>query len=730
MSPADALTQKPRDWSLLRLATGLIIGSVLLAALLVPLTEREISLEAETSKTFAQLSMQRAADVLADKTRSLITSLQALVRLATLHQRTTQCCSQVEAELVKDTLYQAVNQSPLGIRSVSLFDPAGGATLQFGEDPPGNLTQDDHQPGFGLPWRTRSGRQVVHVTYPVPDLPGWTLRATIDLDILATASEVALQDHATALLIRLSDGAILASLPVESEQLATGPSPAIRYANKQAVELFNQNDHGWFTANWGIPTDGSPSGQTAKSPTTAPSGTPAGDSMNYAFVTMPEFGLVMAATTPQQDVQNAAASRAQTLRLIPAIVLLVALLATVLTLVVLTRRRAKAEIEQEQRLAIAESAARSELEYLVSCSPAMLYRGRLSPAGQFFRDYLTPNTLEVTGWRPASLADEAALWNLLPEEDRYLVNGNYARALREGRSAAEYRCQRPDGTLSWLRNEVVVVTRNEDGSAEIAGAITNISREREISAYAAMQNRLATLGEISASLAHELTQPMTVIGIAAAIAQGLVAKTQLDPELGRQLQSIISQTDRASDIIRHLRSYGRGDGGPLDDISLSAAANGALSLAGMSLREAEVKVSIDIPENLPTVRARQVQVEQVIVNLLINARDAMRATPNSARRIVLRGKTTAETIRLEVEDTGPGVPASLIERLFEPFYTTKEPGEGTGLGLALCQAMMRQFGGSIAAANGRHGAVFSLDFPRNQHAPRAEPAIIATTLPN
>ena len=149
----------------------------------------------------------------------------------------------------------------------------------------------------------------------------------------------------------------------------------------------------------------------------------------------------------------------------------------------------------------------------------------------------------------------------------------------------------------------------------------------------------------------------------------------------------------------------------MTDVSLKAAVHGALGLEGMALRESNVDVTIVINDDLPTVRARQVQVEQILVNLLINARDAMSANPGNARRVALRGSQHRNCVRLEIEDTGPGVPTAMVERLFEPFFTTKAVGEGTGLGLSLCQTMMQQFGGSISVANGRLGAVFTLEFP-------------------
>jgi signal transduction histidine kinase len=351
------------------------------------------------------------------------------------------------------------------------------------------------------------------------------------------------------------------------------------------------------------------------------------------------------------------------------------------------------------------------MEELSRCSPVVLYRGRQTDQGDFLRDFLTPNTEAVVGWSREALNDPELFWELLSEEDRLVRNRSHARAARDGRSLAEYRCQRPDGSFVWLRNEAVAVGQLPDGSVELVGAIVNITREREIGIYAAMQNRLASLGEISASLAHELNQPMTVIGIAASLAERLSEDQPRRADLLRHLKTIADQTQRAGDIIRHLRAYSRMDGGSLADIALGDAIRSAVALVGNALEEAAVKVSVEVEADLPMVRARQVQVEQILVNLLVNARDAMAATPAAARRVIVRAMKHGPSVQIEVEDTGPGVPVSLLGRLFEPFFTTKAQGHGTGLGLSLCQSMMQQFSGSISASNGRHGAVFTLQFP-------------------
>jgi C4-dicarboxylate-specific signal transduction histidine kinase len=583
-----------------------------------------------------------------------------------------------------------MQQSPMGVYSLEIRGPSGETVLVLGDEPSSAPKEPELQLGPGLPWTTRVGHHALHFIRLLPNNPGYSLRVTMDLDVLASAAEVAAPPGTTTKLFRLSDGAALTPLTHLEIEQAAGPAPPVQFVAPDILARFERGDRGWLTRD--INRDG-------------------GVQENTAFVTLHELGLVVTAKVLHDRLLPISSMHAHNLRLIPYGIFGVGITLGALILIVTTRRRTRSTLEAELRITNAEAAARVELENLVRCSPAMLYRGRVTTNGDFLREFLTPNTREVTGWDPDILADQDEVWNLSPSEDRRLRENNYRRAVKEGRSSVEYRFQRPDGGFSWLRNEAVMTRHLPDGSTELAGAITNISHEREISAYAAMQNRLASLGEIAASLAHELTQPMTVIGIAASIAQNTARDLPQAAELLRQLDAIAAQSERASDIIRHLRLYGRADGGPMANIKLSQAAQGALSLVGMALREADVDVVVEVPDDLPLIRARLVQVEQVLVNLMINARDAMSANPPGARRVTLRGGIVGGRARLEVEDTGPGVPASLIERLFEPFYTTKAPGEGTGLGLALCQTMMRQFGGSIAAANGRYGAIFTLEFP-------------------
>jgi C4-dicarboxylate-specific signal transduction histidine kinase len=277
--------------------------------------------------------------------------------------------------------------------------------------------------------------------------------------------------------------------------------------------------------------------------------------------------------------------------------------------------------------------------------------------------------------------------------------------------------EQPDGGYRWVRSDVAVVQRYPDGSADVVGTATNVTKEHELATRMALVGRMTTLGEISTSIAHELSQPVTVISLAAEQAQILAEHFDQAGDLRAQIEAILAQSKRAGEIIRHLRGYGHAEGGALGPVDLKQAITSALELAGRPLAEAAVEVELDLPADLPPVHGRQVQVEQLLLNLAINARDALRATQKDGRKLRISAEVQAagaaaadDQIVVSVADNGPGIAPGVIARVFDPFFTTKKMGEGTGLGLSLCRMMMEGFGGSISVENALPGAVFRLRF--------------------
>jgi C4-dicarboxylate-specific signal transduction histidine kinase len=147
----------------------------------------------------------------------------------------------------------------------------------------------------------------------------------------------------------------------------------------------------------------------------------------------------------------------------------------------------------------------------------------------------------------------------------------------------------------------------------------------------------------------------------------------------------------------------------MEPVCLVSAVDGALALVQGHLRNDGIAVETHLPRDLPLVRGRLVLIESVLVNLCVNARDAMRQVPVESRVLRIEASTRPQgRVELRVIDQGGGIPAAVMPRLFEPFFTTKSPGEGTGLGLSISHGMMQTMGGGLAVTNTGSGACFVL----------------------
>ena len=229
--------------------------------------------------------------------------------------------------------------------------------------------------------------------------------------------------------------------------------------------------------------------------------------------------------------------------------------------------------------------------------------------------------------------------------------------------------------------------------------------------------RMATVGEMAATMAHEIAQPLQVINLAAGSAQDELqqaadAGTQADAEyLTSKLTRIAAQTERASRIIGELRSFVRGtsDEEPVafDPV---AAVKGAVDLTRHALAQMKVTLALPPPNSLPAVIGHVERVEQVLVNLINNARDASAPTIDVAADAFQRDDR--RFVRIVIEDSGPGIADDVLPRLFDTFVTTKARGKGTGLGLRICRRIVEEMGGAISATNrAEGGARFEILLP-------------------
>ena len=165
----------------------------------------------------------------------------------------------------------------------------------------------------------------------------------------------------------------------------------------------------------------------------------------------------------------------------------------------------------------------------------------------------------------------------------------------------------------------------------------------------------------------------------------------------KELKAAMLQVRKATEIITHLRTFGRAAPVSLELVSLNDVVERSLELVQEQLRLREIQVILDLSPEVPTVVGSPIQLEQVAINLLTNARDALAG--QVVRRIVMSTRRLDQQVELTVEDTGKGIPAGLERRIFDPFFTTKDVGSGTGLGLSITYGILREHGGSIQVTN-------------------------------
>ncbi len=232
--------------------------------------------------------------------------------------------------------------------------------------------------------------------------------------------------------------------------------------------------------------------------------------------------------------------------------------------------------------------------------------------------------------------------------------------------------------------------------------------------------KMATLGEMATGVAHELNQPLSVIKTASGfISKKMKTNAEIKPDILKTLcEEIESHVDRASKITNHMRLFGRKSVFKKQMVNINDVLERAFDIFSQQLKLREINVIWQLNESLPEIEADPVRLEQVFINLLINARDAIVAKCDKRKDLKkFEKKITIETAvkglepRVVIMDTGTGVAKPHRDKIFEPFFTTKKVGEGTGLGLSISYGIVKEFGGDISVVNNKEGgATFIITF--------------------
>ncbi len=234
---------------------------------------------------------------------------------------------------------------------------------------------------------------------------------------------------------------------------------------------------------------------------------------------------------------------------------------------------------------------------------------------------------------------------------------------------------------------------------------------KEAQSQAIQASKLATLGEMATSVAHELNQPLNVIRLAAEnLARKLRDVETVDVEHTRQkIERIIAQTERAAAIIDHMRMFGRKSDSEYQLIDPKDILYATMDLVGQQLKLSEIDVRHNCDSAGVLVLGDVVILEQVFLNLINNARDALHKCEQKI--IWISTVTVGKTVQVSVADNAGGVPKELLSRVFEPFFTTKQMGDGTGLGLSISYGIVADLGGELSVENTSVGACFTVTLP-------------------
>jgi PAS domain S-box-containing protein len=223
--------------------------------------------------------------------------------------------------------------------------------------------------------------------------------------------------------------------------------------------------------------------------------------------------------------------------------------------------------------------------------------------------------------------------------------------------------------------------------------------------------RVSSMGEMASAIAHEINQPLTAIAsYSQACIRLLQAERAVAPDVLEAMTKVADEAKRAGEVVKQVRNFVRAKSGEVAPVDPNVLVTEVLRLALPEARQHNIALATRLASQLPAVLVERIQMEQVLLNLLRNAIDAIRDTRGRARLVTLRTRTHPGGIAIDVEDTGPGLPAEATERIFEPFYTTKP--DGLGIGLAISRSIVAAHGGALcAAANEAGGATFTVQLP-------------------
>jgi two-component system cell cycle sensor histidine kinase/response regulator CckA len=375
------------------------------------------------------------------------------------------------------------------------------------------------------------------------------------------------------------------------------------------------------------------------------------------------------------------------------------------------RERADRKNAEEQR-----HTAEVKFRNLVENLPGIVYLAEFGARGKWL--YVSPPVKSILGYSPAEIIATAGLWTkLIHPEDRERVLTAEAESLKAGEQfVSEYRMHARDGRIIWLRDEGSVL----HDPPLIQGVMLDITRVKNAEEEKGIlekqyreAQKMEAIGRLAGGLAHDFNNLLMAVDSYCELMhlQLTVSEERLNEPL-KEIQKIIEQGSR---LTRQLLAFSRNQIQEKRILDLNEIIRNMEKILQRLVRE-DVELRMQLQESLWPVKTDQGQIEQVVINLAVNARDAM---PQGGTLTIRTFNTEKDTrfengfVTLEVIDTGSGIESDIVAHIFEPFFTTKERAGGTGLGLAMVYGIVKQSGGEIQVSSelGR-GTTFSIALPR------------------